>query len=74
MFMPARPYMLEVWVPGKVVDKNLIEFERKETWFDPAIKHYPDILVNDREYNLKYALDGVPPGLGGALDKGYLYP
>jgi len=72
-FLPVRPYMLATWVPGRVLARNLIEFERPQIYFDPNTRQYPDILVYDKDYNLKLALDGVPPGLNGAPDKGYLF-
>jgi hypothetical protein len=34
----------------------------------------PDILVYDRDYNLKFALDGVQPDLTKPADKGFLFP
>jgi hypothetical protein len=53
---------------------NLIDFERKNLWFDPIVNQRPDILVYDRDYNLKFALDGVQPDLMRPADKGYLFP
>jgi hypothetical protein len=73
-FLPRRPYMLATWVPGKVLARNLIEFERKNIWFDPLTGQYPDILVYDRDYQVKHALDGVPPRLDRPMDKGFLFP
>lgn len=60
VFLPQRPYMLATWVPGVVLDTNLIEFERKQIFFDPS--HLPDILVYDKDLVVKYALDGGLPG------------
>jgi hypothetical protein len=68
------PYMLATWVPGKAVAKNIIDFERKDIWFDPMVRQYPDILIYDKDYKLKFALDGVEPNLMKAADKGYLFP
>jgi len=73
-FQPAQPYQLASWVLGKVLSSNLIEFERSGIWFDPIQRQYPDILVYDANYNLKYALEGLPPNLQRPLDKGYLFP
>jgi hypothetical protein len=73
-FIPKMPYMLATWVPGKAIEKNIIDFERKDIWFDPLVRQFPDILVYDRDYNLKFALDGVQPDLTKPADKGYLFP
>jgi hypothetical protein len=62
--------MLAAWVAGK----NIIDFERKDIWFDPMVRQYPDILIYDKDYKLKFALDGVEPNLMKAADKGYLFP
>jgi hypothetical protein len=58
------------WVPGKVLASNLVEFERQPAYFDGV--NYPDILVYDAKWNLKYALDGGNPSAN--IDKGYLFP
>lgn len=59
-FLPQRPYQLASWVPGTVIDPSLIEFERKQIFYDYA--NLPDILVFDSNYNIKYALEGTLPG------------
>lgn len=59
-FLPQRPYMLATWVPGVVLDSSLIEFERKQIFYDPL--NLPSILVFDKNYVIKYALDGSQPG------------
>ena len=69
-FSPCTPYMMASWVPGKVLASNLIEFERQPAYFDGS--NYPDILVYDKDWNLKYALDGSDPA--ARIDKGYLFP
>ena len=73
-FQPQAPYLLASWVPGKVLSSNLIEFARPNIWFDSIDRQYPDVLVYDANYNLKYALEGLPPNLQRPLDKGYLFP
>jgi hypothetical protein len=60
VFLPERPYMLGTWIPGTVLDVHLIEFERKAILDDPARR--PDILVFDRDYRIKYALEGTVGG------------
>jgi hypothetical protein len=70
LFMPFRPWMLATWVPGKVLSKDLVEFERRPILFDG--KRYPDVLVYDKDYNFKYALDGTPTD--SPNKKGFLYP
>ena len=69
-FTPFNPFMLATWVPGKILGPNLVEFERQPAYFDG--KNYPDILVYDKDYNIKYALDGSEPD--SRIDKGYLFP
>ena len=64
LFNPQPPYLLATWVPGKVLSPSIIEFERKRVFFTGS--RYPDVLVFDKDYNLKYAL-------AGALGKGLLY-
>lgn len=59
-FLPQRPYLLASWVPGTILDDSLIEFERKQIFYDPT--HLPDILIFDSNYVIKYALDGSRPG------------
>lgn len=74
IFIPQRPYQLASWIPGRPIGNGVIEFDRKDIYFDPLVKQYPDVLVYDKNFNLKYALDGMPPGLHGSLAKGYLFP
>jgi hypothetical protein len=69
-FLPYRPYMPAAWVPGKVLASDLVEFERRPIYLDRP--RQPDVLVYDRDYKLKYALDGSPPG--SPLRRGYLFP
>ena len=57
LFNPQPPYLLATWVPGKVLSPAIIEFERKRVFF--AGGNYPDVLVFDKDYNLKYALVGA---------------
>jgi len=64
-FIPKRPYILATWVTGTVLDKDLIQFERQSIFFDGI--HYPDVLVYDKNYVLKYAL-------AGSGRRGYLFP
>lgn len=70
VFLPTRPYMLGVWVKGAVLDKRLVEFERKQVYQDPD--HLPDILVFDKDYAIKYAIEGTTPG--SPRRRGTLYP
>lgn len=69
IFLPSAPYQLGTWIPGKVLDPHLLEFERKNIYFDGT---YPDILVYDQNFNLKYALDGSLPE--SYPDKGFVFP
>jgi len=69
-FSPYSPYMLASWVPGQVLAPNLMEFQRQPAYCDGS--NYPDILVYDQNWNLKYALDGSDPA--AHIDKGYLFP
>jgi hypothetical protein len=69
-FTPNLPYLTATWVPGKVLASDVIEFERPFVLFADQV--YPDILVYDKNYTLKYALDGSDPT--GLNRKGYLYP
>jgi hypothetical protein len=70
IFSPVQPYILATWVPGTILDPHLVEFERKPAYFDGLT--YPDILVYDKNYQIKYALDGSDPS--GRVDKGFLFP
>jgi hypothetical protein len=67
LFSPFRPYMVATWVPGKLIADKVIEFERKRIFWDG--EKYPDVLVFDKNYELKYALDGNP-----VEKQGYVYP
>ena len=73
-FYPHSPYQLATWVPGNVLSKNVVEFERKPIYFDSAVGQYPDILIFDEKYNLKFALDGVPATARTNETKGFLFP
>ena len=70
IFSPMQPYILATWVPGTILSSNLVEFERRPAYFDGVT--YPDILVYDKNYQIKYALDGSDPS--GRVDKGFLFP
>jgi hypothetical protein len=62
--------MVAAWVPGKLIDKDVIEFERKRILWNG--KKYPHVLIFSKDYELKWALDGNP---AEALDtQGYVYP
>jgi hypothetical protein len=65
LFDPQLPYMFASWVPGTVITSNVIQFERKNMFYDGI--HNPDVLVYDQNYNLKYAL-------AGSSDLGYEFP
>jgi hypothetical protein len=69
-WLPSRPYLLATWVPGTVLDLHLLEFERKPMLDDPDRR--PDILVYDKAWTLKYAIDGTPAR--EAPRRGALYP
>ena len=56
LFAPYRPFMVGTWVPGKLVADHTLEFERKRIFWDG--KKYPDVLVFNKNYEIKYALDG----------------
>ncbi len=60
IFLPQRPYILASWVPGVILDSSLIEFERKQIFYDAS--HLPDILIFDKNYVIKHALEGTLPG------------
>lgn len=64
VWTPSRPYILATWVPGQVLSKHLIQFERS-----PMFKNAqaPDVLVYDKNFVLKYALAGKP-------GNGFLFP
>ncbi|MGC1582156.1 MAG: hypothetical protein WA766_11765 [Candidatus Acidiferrales bacterium] len=65
VWSPQRPFILATWVPGTVLSQNVIQFERRPIYFQNA--QYPDILVYDKNYVLKYAL-------AGKTGNGFLYP
>ena len=69
-FIPNRPYLLGTWVNGQVLSTSVIQFERRQIYYNP--NHLPDILVFDSTNKLKYALDGT--ALNVASTKGYEYP
>lgn len=69
-FQPTRGYMLATWASGKVIDTHIIEFDRGPLFWDGQT--YPDVLVFDSEYKLKYALDGSP--VSTPAKRGFLYP
>jgi hypothetical protein len=60
VFLPQRPYMAASWVPGTVLDSSLIEFERKQILYNA--NQLPDILIFDKDYVIKFALDGSAAG------------
>jgi len=53
-----------------VIDPHIVRFERPTIYPDP--QHYPDILVFDKDYQFKYALEGTDPSL--QRRRGTLYP
>ena len=55
-FIPYAPWLLGTYIAGTVLDKHMIEFERKGIYNDPS--HLPDILVFNKDGNIKFALDG----------------
>lgn len=57
------------YIPGTVLSQNLVEFERKNIFYDA--QHLPDILVFDKNNVIKYALDGSAPN--SPPRKGTLY-
>ena len=65
VWSPQRPFLLATWVPGTVLAPNVIQFERRPIYFQNA--QYPDVLVYDQNYVLKYAL-------AGKTGNGFLYP
>jgi hypothetical protein len=70
LFTPYRPFMVGTWVPGKLVADRTIEFERKRIFWDG--KKYPDVLVFNKDYELKFALDGN--AVESVEKLGYVYP
>jgi hypothetical protein len=69
IFQPYAPYILASWVRSTVLGPHLIQCERPQVYFDGST--YPDVLVYDQNYKIKYALDGTAPGT--KVDKGYLF-
>jgi hypothetical protein len=69
-FQPTRGYMLATWASGAVIDPHIIEFDRGPIFWDGQT--YPDVLVFDSSYKLKYALDGSQ--IGTPEKRGFLYP
>lgn len=59
-FQVKSPYLLGSWVAGTVLSSNLIEFERKQIYTGGG--YMPDIVVFDKNYHIKYALEGTAPG------------
>jgi hypothetical protein len=70
VFLPERPYMLGVWVPGVALDSHIVEFERKDIFLDPD--HLPDVLVFDKDYAIKFAIEGTTTT--APRRRGSLYP
>ena len=73
-FQPSRPYLLGTWVPGKVLDKTLVEFERPNIY--PNAYYLPDILIFKADNSIKYALEGgfnTPTSGANTQTKGSLY-
>lgn len=64
VWTPSRPNILATWVPGTVLSNHIIQFERKNIYFKGI---YPDVLVYDKDYVLKYAL-------AGKTGNGFLFP
>lgn len=60
VFLPQRPFIQANWVPGTVLSTYIVEFERKDIYYDPD--YLPDILIYDSSYNFKYAIEGTKPG------------
>ena len=58
-FVLAGGYLQASYVPATVLSGSLLQFERKDIYFDP--NHLPDILVFDQNNVIKYALDGSAP-------------
>lgn len=61
IWAPYRPYMLATWVAGQALSDSVIEFERKNIYYDPDF--LPDILVFDKDNAFRYALEGTATGL-----------
>ena len=65
VWTPVRPYVLATWVPATVLSTHLVQFERRPIYFHNG--QYPDVLVYDKNYVLKYAL-------AGKTGNGFLFP
>lgn len=65
VWTPQRPFILATWVPGAAIATHLIQFERRPMYFHNG--QYPDVLVYDKNYVLKYAL-------AGKVGNGFLFP
>ena len=68
-YVPYRPYRPASWVPGRVLEGRIIEFERKEMFFEGAM--YPDVLIYSASGEFKHALSGLPEGT--RVDRGHLF-
>lgn len=64
VWTPQKPYQLGSWIPGTAISTHFIQFERRPILYNNV---YPDVLVYDQNYVLKYALTGQ-------LNPGFLYP
>lgn len=69
-FNPQRPYLLASWVTGKVLDPHVLQLERP--FIFPDNNHWPDVIVFDKDYVIKYALEGTAPEI--ASRRGNSYP
>ena len=69
-FNPIVPYLLASWITGTVIDGNVLQLQRPDIY--PDDNHWPDILVFDKNYNIKYALEGTSTDL--ASERGTSYP
>jgi hypothetical protein len=70
IFSPEAPYIAASLVPGIVRSSSILEFERKDMY--PNATAFPDILVYNSDYSIKYALDGSAPGT--PKKKGNVFP
>ena len=64
VWTPQKPYQLGTWVPGTSTATHLIQFERRPILYNNT---YPNVLIYDKNYVLKYAL-------AGQTGNGFLYP
>jgi hypothetical protein len=69
-FNPIVPYLLASWVTGTVIDDHILQLERPDIY--PDGNHWPDILVFDSNYNVKFALEGTSTDV--ASRRGTSYP